>query len=88
MGRFAAQMNAGATSGGGRMEAALWADTPRTLPKQVGSNRFTWDLRYDGGGTMVAPGKYQLKLSGDGWSRTQTLDVRLDPRLEKTGDRR
>src|SRR5262249_58455330 len=58
---------------------------PRTLPKRAGSNRFTWDLRYDGGGPLVAPGRYQLKLSGDGWSRTQTLEVRLDPRLEKDG---
>jgi hypothetical protein len=55
------------------------------LPKQAGSNRFTWDLRYGGGGPMVAPGKYQLKLSSHGWSRTQPLDVRLDPRLEKDG---
>jgi hypothetical protein len=58
---------------------------PRTLPKRAGSNRFIWDLRYDGGGPLVAPGRYQLKLSGDGWSRTQTLEVRLDPRLEKDG---
>jgi hypothetical protein len=58
---------------------------PRTLPKRAGANRFIWDLRYDGGGPLVAPGKYQLKLSAGGWSRTQTLEVRLDPRLEKDG---
>jgi hypothetical protein len=77
----------GPTSGGEeemrgpRSAAAL----PRTLPKKMGSNRFIWDLRYDGGGPMVAPGNYQLKLSGDGWNRTQPLEVRLDPRLEKDG---
>jgi hypothetical protein len=58
---------------------------PRTLPKRAGANRFIWDFRYDGGGPLVAPGKYQLKLSGDGWSRTEPLEVRLDPRLEKDG---
>jgi photosystem II stability/assembly factor-like uncharacterized protein len=58
---------------------------PRVLPKRVGANRFIWDFRYDGGGPLVAPGKYQLKFSGDGWSRTETLEVRLDPRLEKDG---
>jgi hypothetical protein len=58
---------------------------PRVLPKRAGANRFIWDFRYDGGGPLVAPGKYQLKLSGDGWSRTEALEVRLDPRLEKDG---
>jgi photosystem II stability/assembly factor-like uncharacterized protein len=58
---------------------------PRALPKREGANRFIWDFRYDGGGPLVAPGRYQLKLSGDGWSRTEALEVRLDPRLEKDG---
>jgi hypothetical protein len=83
----AGQSERGATSGGDEeMRGPRSGPTPpRTLPKRAGSNRFTWDLRYDGGGPLVAPGKYQLKLSGDGWSRTQALDVRLDPRLEKDG---
>jgi hypothetical protein len=58
---------------------------PRALPKREGANRFIWDFRYDGGGPLVAPGRYQIKLSGDGWSRTEALEVRLDPRLEKDG---
>src|SRR5262249_32315507 len=61
------------------------AAPPHTLPKRLGANRFIWDFRYDGGGPLVAPGKYQLRLSGDGWSRTEALEVRLDPRLEKDG---
>src|SRR5262249_35081144 len=82
-GQVAAQNERGATSGGDEeMRGPRSGPTlPRTLPKRAGSNRFTWDLRYDGGGPLVAPGRYQLKLSGDGWSRTQTLEVRLDPRL-------
>jgi photosystem II stability/assembly factor-like uncharacterized protein len=87
VGQFAAQSEREAPSGGDEeMRGPRSGPTlPRTLPKQAGSNRFTWDLRYDGGGPLVAPGKYQLKLSGNGWSRTQSLDVRLDPRLEKDG---
>ncbi|MGH9767936.1 MAG: hypothetical protein ACREAB_10925, partial [Blastocatellia bacterium] len=83
----AVQSGRGATLGGDEeMRGPRSGPTlPRTLPKKAGSNRFTWDLRYDGGGPLVAPGKYQLKLSGDGWSRTQALEVRLDPRLEKDG---
>src|SRR5262249_11956800 len=87
VGQAASQGERGATSGGDeemrgpRSGPAL----PRTLPKRAGSNRFTWDLRYDGGGPLVAPGRYQLKLSGEGWSRSQALEVRLDPRLEKDG---
>jgi hypothetical protein len=87
VGQFAAQSERSATSSGDEeMRGPRSGPTlPRTLPKLSGSNRFIWDLRYDGGGPLVAPGKYQLKLSGDGWSRTQALDVQIDPRLEKDG---
>jgi hypothetical protein len=83
----AAQSERGATSGGDEeMRGPRFGPAPpRTLPKRAGSNRFIWDLRYDGGGPLVAPGRYQLKLSGEGWSRTETLEVRMDPRLEKDG---
>ncbi len=86
-GQETAQGERGAASGGDeemrgpRSGPAL----PRALPKRAGANRFIWDFRYDGGGPLVTPGKYQLKLSGEGWSRTEALEVRLDPRLEKDG---
>jgi len=58
---------------------------PRTLTKKAGLNRFTWDFRYDGNGPFALPGKYQLRLSGTGWSQSQPLEVALDPRLTKDG---
>ncbi|MEP7339295.1 MAG: hypothetical protein ABI977_16280 [Acidobacteriota bacterium] len=58
---------------------------PRTLSKKVGLNRFLWDFRYDGFGPLAVPGKYQLRLAGDGWIQTQALDIALDPRLAGDG---
>ena len=68
------------------------------LTKNVGLNRFSWDLRYEsahevpgavswGGsplGPMAAPGTYQVKLTVDGQSYTAPLEVKLDPRLHAT----
>ena len=57
-------------------------------------NRFVWDLRHAGagdgaqqrgGGPLAVPGRYQLKLSAGAWSKTQSLTVKMDPRLEKDG---
>lgn len=66
---------------GGRFGGAA----ARLLSKRAGANRFIWDLRYDGFGPLALPGNYQLKLSADGWTQTQTLEVALDPRLAKDG---
>ncbi len=55
------------------------------LSRKLGLNRFVWDLRYDANGPLVVPGKYQVKLSAGDWSQTQTLTVKLDPRLVKDG---
>jgi hypothetical protein len=66
------------------------------LPAEAGLNRFHWSLRADGvdmvddaivwgftGGPKVAPGTYTVRLStADGGSLTESLDVRMDPRLE------
>jgi photosystem II stability/assembly factor-like uncharacterized protein len=57
----------------------------RTLPKQTGMNRFIWDLRHDNNGPLAVPGLYTLRLSTGGWSRTQRLAVKMDPRLTKDG---
>jgi hypothetical protein len=53
-------------------------------------NRFVWDLRYGGdggpgGGPLVVPGKYQVKLSVATWSQTRTLEIKLDPRVVADG---
>jgi hypothetical protein len=54
------------------------------LPKRAGLNRFAWDLRVDGGPTVV-PGKYQVKVTAGAWTQTVPLVVRIDPRVAKDG---
>lgn len=66
------------------------------LVNRPGGHRFVWDLRYAGAwdtdprraganGPLVVPGRYQVRLTAGSWSRTQPLEVRLDPRLAKDG---
>ena len=57
----------------------------RPLTKKAGLNRWIWDFRIDGGGPVVVPGKFTVRLSADGWTKTQPLTVLLDPRLAKDG---
>ena len=57
-------------------------------------HRFTWDLRYPGpsgasgfggGGPMVVPGTYQVRLTAGAWSQTHSVDVLMDPRVAADG---
>jgi hypothetical protein len=64
----------------------------------VGLNRFVWDTRYPDAvrfpgmilwagetrGPKVIPGTYQVKLTVDGNTLTQTFDIKPDPRLNTT----
>jgi hypothetical protein len=66
------------------------------LTTDVGLNRFVWDLRhekpreipnaiYDEGdplGALALPGNYQVKLTANGRSYLQPLEIRLDPRIK------
>jgi hypothetical protein len=67
--------------------------------RKEGSNRFTWDLRYPGAtvfegeimwgaraesGPLAVPGSYQVRVTADGVSQTQPLEVKLDPREHVT----
>ncbi|HTJ47056.1 MAG TPA: exo-alpha-sialidase [Kofleriaceae bacterium] len=68
--------------------------TPDQLDKHMGMNRFAWDLRwseptqipgafYQGlppWGAFALPGKYTVKLTVDGKSQTQPLELVNDPR--------
>ena len=68
------------------------------VPTEAGLNRFVWDLRYPDAtkfpnlimwagsvrGPAVVPGKYQVRLTADGKSQTQTFEVKKDPRLSTT----
>jgi len=65
------------------------------LPTEVGLNRFVWDLHFEapikvpgavgwGGrpeGPLVAPGKYQIKLTVAGKSSTADVELTKDPRI-------
>jgi hypothetical protein len=59
-------------------------------------HRFTWDMRHAGPwdadpqnagrGPMVAPGRYQARLSvGSGFSETVDFSLRIDPRVAADG---
>ncbi|MBV9436834.1 MAG: glycosyl hydrolase [Acidobacteria bacterium] len=62
----------------------------------AGLNRFTWDLHYDGAtvfqglimwgaradqGPWAVPGQYQVRVTADGQTQTQPLEVKMDPRV-------
>jgi len=68
------------------------------LPTAVGLNRFVWDLRsseaarFPGmilwagntNGPRVPPGMYQVKLTVEGKTLTETFEIKPDPRLSAT----
>ena len=65
---------------------------------EKGMNRFVWDMRYPDAhavrgegagekalaGPMVPPGTYQVRLTADGHSETQSFDLLKDPRVSAT----
>jgi photosystem II stability/assembly factor-like uncharacterized protein len=81
--------------GGGDEEGFGPPPAARTIPAKAGLNRFPWDLRVEdasrfkgmilwGGltrGPVVPPGIYQVRLTANGQSSTQPLEVRKDPRI-------
>lgn len=61
-----------------------------TLETRRGMHRFVWDLTVtvDGAGRSapkVVPGSFQARLTVDGKSTTQPLEVKLDPRVAADG---
>ncbi len=70
-----------------------WIHDTEPLPAEAGMHRFVWDLRYsfvDSGrrsrrapaGPWALPGKYTVKLTVDGKSMSQPLEVKMDPRVK------
>ncbi len=70
------------------------------IPAEVGVNRFAWDLRLQGPtplagepgaefrnrGPMVPPGAYQVRLTAEGKSYTEPLELKVDPRVKVSSD--
>jgi len=68
------------------------------VPTDIGLNRFVWDTRYPDAvrfpgmilwagetrGPKLPPGTYQVKLTVEGKSYTQPLEIKADPRLSIT----
>jgi photosystem II stability/assembly factor-like uncharacterized protein len=71
---------------------------PARVPAEAGLNRFIWDLRYPDAsrfpglimwagstqGPRAVPGAYQVKLTVDGKTLTESFELKKDPRLETT----
>jgi len=79
--------------------AERWFLKPEVLEKTPGMHRFVWNLawRSSGGpdadeeadfrnpsGPKVVPGPYQVRLTVDGQSQNQSLEVVMDPRSSAT----
>ncbi|MGA3235006.1 MAG: glycosyl hydrolase [Bryobacteraceae bacterium] len=84
-----AEANAGGGRGGG---------PPARVSAQAGMNRFVWNMRYPDAttfpgiilwagsmtGPLAAPGTYQVRLTVDGKTQTQSFAIKKDPRLDTT----
>jgi hypothetical protein len=80
---------------GGEEPEGFGAPRQPRLTTDVGMNRFVWDLRYPESvrfpgmilwagemrGPRVAPGMYQVRLTVDGQTTSQSFEVKPDPRL-------
>ncbi len=79
--------------------ADRWLPNSEILPKTAGMHRYVWDLRCGSSGELIAdeesdlyrpsgpkvvPGTYQVRLTIDGYSWTQSLRVVMDPRSPAT----
>jgi hypothetical protein len=71
------------------------AAPPARLVKTAGMHRLVWDLRAGGvagaetmrggGGPLVVPGKYQVRLTIGDVVETKPVEVRIDPRVAADG---
>jgi photosystem II stability/assembly factor-like uncharacterized protein len=72
-----------------------WAQSPPPPSAEAGMHRFVWDLRYaatssprrgfrGGSGPWALPGNYTVKLTAHGKSASQSLTIKMDPRVKTT----
>ena len=78
--------------------AERWLPKPQTLDKAAGMHRFVWNLAWgaelpESGeeeeyaaprGPRAAPGRYEVRLTIDGKTFTQPLEITMDPRSTAT----
>jgi photosystem II stability/assembly factor-like uncharacterized protein len=88
-----------AGDGGGGQEMrgpSRGAGGASSIRAETGMQRFTWDMRYagpwtaaalqgGGGGPLVPPGKYSVRLTTGGQAQTKGLELKVDPRVPKDG---
>jgi hypothetical protein len=87
---FTSSDRAGGPAGRGRRARA----GSTAVSAEGGANRFAWDMRYPAAkvipgttlhgspaGPLAPPGSYQVRLTMDGRSYTQSFDIVKDPRL-------
>jgi photosystem II stability/assembly factor-like uncharacterized protein len=80
--------------------AAFFGITPVRVGVAKGMNRFTWDLRYEGAtvfpgmimwaaqpqrGPAAPPGKYAVRITANGETKTRDFTLGMDPRLMADG---
>ncbi|HEY6188003.1 MAG TPA: hypothetical protein VIW80_10010 [Pyrinomonadaceae bacterium] len=82
----------------GEEVVATGPDEQKRVPAEAGLNRFVWDLRHQdaakfpgiilwGGelrGPVVVPGTYQVRLTVNGKTMTESFEVKKDPRVAAT----
>jgi hypothetical protein len=90
----AAAAEAGGGGGGEEEDEGPGPPRPPRVATKAGMNRFQWDMRHAGArdfpgmimwagqvrGPLALPGKYQVKLTAAGETKTQTLAIEKDPR--------
>jgi len=79
--------------------AERWFPKPETLAKSAGMHRFVWNLTWGSSGAPAAdeeaesrnppgpkavPGIYEIRLTVDGHTHTQPLEITMDPRSSAT----
>src|SRR5690606_422129 len=86
----------GDTSRAGPQGGGRFAGGDARSATKAGLNRFLWDMRYPGftgfegmimwaagnRGPAAVPGTYNVRLTANGQTQTQPLQIRMDPRLE------
>jgi photosystem II stability/assembly factor-like uncharacterized protein len=92
--------NAGLPAGVDAATAAAFGLGPARVGIKQGINRFTWDMRYEGAtvfpgmimwaaqpqrGPAAPTGRYTVRMTANGETKSREFEVTLDPRLKAAG---